>query len=97
MSQDRRSQRTSAADTPDQVLPQGGSVAQADAAFEAGLARLSAMLRSEHPELFDESGELRLDEALQLLARRADGKQVLSRAELLALTERRDGRPPNAT
>ncbi len=81
----------------EQAQPPSGTVDEADAAFEAGLARLSATLRSDHPELFDDSGDLRLDEALRLLARRADGKRVLSRAELLALNERSDGRPPDAT
>ena len=79
------------------VVAPGESVELADAACEAGLSRLAASLRSEHPELFDESGELRLDEALSILARRANGKKVLTRAELLALTARSDGRQPDAT
>jgi hypothetical protein len=73
------------------------NVEQADAAFQAGLSPLVAKLRSEHPELFDESGELRLDEALRLLARRVDGKKVLSRAELLALSGQTGVRAPDAT
>lgn len=72
------------------------SVELADAAFEAGLSRLAASLRSEHPEFFDESGRLRLDEALRALARRADGKTVLTRSELLAFAGQRDGRRPEA-
>ncbi len=72
------------------------TVEQADAAFEQGLSRLSATLRSQHPELFDASGELRRDVALRLLARRVQGSTMLSRAALLALTGGSDGRPPDA-
>ena len=72
------------------------AVEQADAAFEAGLANLMASLRSEHPEFFEESGELRREDALRLLARRANGKKVLTSSELIALTGRRDGLSPDA-
>jgi len=77
--------------------PPHGSIEQADAEFEAGLLRLAGTVRSTHPELFDESGELRMEDALRLLARRTSGKKVLSRAELLALTGQGDGLPPDAT
>jgi len=35
------------------------------AACEAGLARIESRLRREHPELFDELGQLRADEVMR--------------------------------
>jgi hypothetical protein len=72
------------------------AIAEADAAFEAGLERLETKLRAAHPELFDESGALCLEAALRLLARQVNGKEVLSRSELLALTGARSRRIPDA-
>ena len=68
----------------------------ADAAFEAGLAGLRAALRAEHPEFFDESGELRRDKVLRLLVRRANGKKVVSGSEFLALVGRGDAASTDA-
>ena len=72
------------------------AVEQADAAFEAGLSRLMADLQSQYPTFFDESGALRREAILRLLARRARGKKMLTGSELLALTGRGDGRSPDA-
>jgi hypothetical protein len=57
------------------------------AAYEAGLARLEARLKADHPELFDESGELRAELVTRLLTERAGGKTVLTGEEFSALIE----------
>ena len=55
------------------------------AAYEAGLARIEARLRAEHPELFDESGQIRSGEVTRLLLERTGGKTVLTGEEFSAL------------
>ena len=70
---------------------------EAAAAFEAGLAKIEARLRREHPELFDDSGRLRADEVSRLLIQRANGKTELTRAELLGLMGGRGALPSDAT
>jgi hypothetical protein len=67
------------------------------AAFEAGLARIEADLRARHPELFDESGELRTREVMRLLIERAGGKTELTKSEFLALMKWPAARPSDAT
>jgi hypothetical protein len=64
------------------------------AAYEAGLARLEARLKKEHPELFDESGEINSAEVSRILIERAGGKTELTLDEFLALVGGRDGRAP---
>jgi hypothetical protein len=66
------------------------------AAYEAGLARIEARLRREHPELFDESGQLRPDEVMRLLLERTNGKTVLTGEEFSALIEPGFKRPSDA-
>ena len=63
------------------------------AAWEAGLARIEARLRREHPELFDESGQLRREEVVRLLIERTNGKTTLTGDEFSELTGGRDRRP----
>ena len=67
------------------------------AAFEAGLARIEADLRARHPELFDESGELRTREVMRILTERAGGKTELTKSEFLALMKWPAARPSDAT
>ena len=67
------------------------------AAFEAGLARIEADLRARHPELFDESGELRTREVMRILIERAGGKTELTKSEFLALMKWPAARPSDAT
>jgi hypothetical protein len=55
------------------------------AAWEAGLARIEARLKREHPELFDESGELNTVEVMRILRQHAGGKTVFSGTEFLEL------------
>ena len=55
-----------------------------EAAFWAGIARIEAMLKVEHPELFDERGELRAELVTKELLWRTNGKRVLTDAEFLA-------------
>ena len=57
------------------------------AAYEAGLAGIEARLKREHPELFDEAGELRHDVVARLLDERLGGKTVLTGEEFSALIE----------
>jgi hypothetical protein len=64
------------------------------AAYEAGLARIEARLKKEHPELFDESGQIRSDEVSRILIERTGGKTELTLDEFLALVGGRDGRAP---
>ena len=59
------------------------------AAYEAGLARIEARVRQEHPELFDESGQLRARDAIQYLLQHTGGKRTLTDDELLALAGRK--------
>ena len=55
------------------------------AAYEAGLARLEARLKAEHPELFDEAGEIKSAEVTRLVLERTNGKSVLTGEEFSAL------------
>jgi hypothetical protein len=64
------------------------------AAYEAGLARIEARLKTEHPELFDESGEIRSAEVSRIFIERAGGKTEFTLDEFLALVGGRDGRAP---
>ena len=54
------------------------------AAWEAGVQRMKETLRERRPDLFDEAGELRVEEAMRLLRQMADDKG-LTTAELLDL------------
>jgi hypothetical protein len=63
------------------------------AAWEAGLARIEARLKREHPELFDEDGELRPDEVSRIFRERTNGKTSLTLSEFLDIVGR-DGRAP---
>ena len=56
------------------------------AAWEAGIQRLKAELQSRHPELFDESGELIMERAMELFRQRTNGQRTFTRAEFIALT-----------
>lgn len=67
------------------------------AAYEAGLTRLEARLKQEHPELFDASGEIDAAEVSRILVERAGGKTELTRAELLSLMRWRIAPPSDAT
>jgi hypothetical protein len=65
-----------------------GTVSSVDdgyAAWEAGLARIEARLKREHPELFDESGQLNTVEVMRILREHAGGKTVFTRDEFLEL------------
>jgi hypothetical protein len=55
------------------------------AAYEAGLARIEARLKREHPELFDESGELNTAEVMRVLRQHAGGKTTFTDSEFLDL------------
>jgi hypothetical protein len=57
------------------------------AAYEAGLARIEARLKREHPELFDEDGEPRTEVIGRLLDERLGGKTILTGEEFSALIE----------
>jgi hypothetical protein len=57
------------------------------AAWEAGVQRMKADLQSRFPELFDESGELIMERAMELFRRGTNGKRTFTRAEFIALTE----------
>jgi hypothetical protein len=67
------------------------------AAYEAGLARLEARLKAEHPELFDESGEIKSAEVSRIFIERAGGKTELTRTELLSLMRWPNKTPSDAT
>jgi hypothetical protein len=66
------------------------------AAYEAGLARIEARVRQEHPELFDEAGQLRAEDAVRYLLQRTGGRRVLTGEELLALAGRNRARLADA-
>jgi hypothetical protein len=57
------------------------------AAYEAGLARIEARVRREHPELFDEHGEPRAEMIGRLLDERLGGESTLTGEEFPALIE----------
>ncbi len=67
------------------------------AAFEAGLQRMKADLRCRHPELFDEAGELRVEEAMRLIRQRTGGKRRLSGTEFLKLVGQSSKRRADAS
>ena len=55
-------------------------------AFWAGIERMRARLQREHPELFDESGELLTEKAMRVILKATGGKTELTGDELIALT-----------
>lgn len=56
-------------------------------AFWAGIERMRARLQREHPELFDESGELLTEKAMKVIFQATGGKTELTGDELIALTD----------
>jgi hypothetical protein len=74
-----------------------GSVDEADAALEADLQRLEERLRSERPELFDESGAFREEEAQRLLEQHAAHQKAVADEALAALTRGIGRRSADAT
>ena len=66
------------------------------AAWEAGIARLEEELRARRPELFDESGKFRAEEAMRLLKQYADDKG-LTPTELYDLASRNFRRRADAS
>ena len=57
------------------------------AAWEAGVQRMKEELQSRHPELFDESGEVRADEAVRRMKQYAD-ERGLTLTEVFDLASR---------
>ncbi len=55
-------------------------------AFWAGIERMKARLQREHPELFDESGELDGEKAMKVILQATGGKTELTGEEFTALT-----------
>jgi hypothetical protein len=55
-------------------------------AFWAGIERMKERLRREHPEVFDESGELDGEKAIKVILQATGGKTELTGEEFTALT-----------
>jgi hypothetical protein len=66
-------------------------------AFWAGIERMKARLRQEHPELFDESGELDNEKAMQVFMQATGGRTRLTGDEFIALTGGVDRRRADAS
>ena len=75
--------------SPEEMAAWQRSIAEADAAMEADLQRLQARLRIERPELFDESGAFREDEAQRRLEERLAQRKAAAQREIAALVTRR--------
>jgi hypothetical protein len=83
--------------SPEETAAWHRSIEEADAAMEADLEKFEDRLRSERPDLFDESGAFREDEAQRLLEERVARERAAVRSELAALTQRRGRRSFDAT
>ena len=57
------------------------------AAWKAGVERMRVELQARHPELFDESGQLIMERAMELFRQRTNGKRTFTRDEFISLTE----------
>jgi hypothetical protein len=55
-------------------------------AFWVGIERMKVRLQREHPELFDESGELDREKAMKVFLQATGGKTDLTGKEFIALT-----------
>ena len=55
------------------------------------------LLRMDHPEMFDASGNFRIEEAQRILRKRAADEESAARAALKRLTEHRTRRSSDAT
>lgn len=78
--------------SPEEMAAWHRNIEEADAAMEADLERFEDRLRSERPELFDESGAFREDVAQRLLEERVAQAEAGVRSELADLTRRRGRR-----
>ena len=83
--------------SPEETARWRRSIEEADAALEAGQRILEEQLRSERPDLFDESGAFREDVAQHHLEQHAARKKAAVRQELAALVRRRGQRPSDAS
>ena len=66
------------------------------AAWEAGVQRMKETLRARRPDLFDEAGELRVEEAMRLI-RQAAEDQGVTLTELYDRTSRNFNRQADAS
>jgi len=66
------------------------------AAWEAGVERMKAELQARHPELFDETGELMTEKAMELLRQAAEDRG-LTFTELVLQSSRNFPRRANAS
>jgi hypothetical protein len=82
--------------SPEETAAWRRSIEEADAAMEPGQRKFEEQLRSERPELFDESGALRTDVLRRAMVQRAAQQKKKAREELAALIRRRDRRPVDA-
>ena len=83
--------------SPEEMAAWQRSIAEADAAMEADLQRLELRLTTERPELFDESGAFRKDEAQRRLVERIAQREAAAREEIASLVRRRGRRSFDAS
>ena len=83
--------------SPEEMAAWQRSIEEADAAMEADLQRLEGRLRTERPELFDESGAFRKEEAQRRLVERIAQKEAAEQEEIAVLMRRRGRRSFDAS